>query len=115
MEKLKPEIGYQDFEKIDIRAGTIIKAEKFPEARNPAYKLWIDLGEIGILKSSAQITQNYSLSTLIDMQVCCVINLGEKQIGPFRSQCLVTGFNDKDGNIILATVAKAVPNGSRLY
>ena len=115
MENLKPEISYQDFEKVDIRIGTILKAEKFKEAIKPAYKVWVDFGKLGVLKSSAQISKNYSTANLVGKQVCAVVNLGEKQIGPFKSQCLITGFNDQNNDILLATADKRVPNGARLY
>lgn len=108
-------ISWNDFEKIDLRVGTIIEVDIFPEAIKPAFKVWVDLGtEIGIKKSSAQITNLYTPEQLIGKQVVCVVNFPEKQIGPFRSQVLITGFADDDGNIVLAAVDKAVPNGSRL-
>jgi tRNA-binding protein len=115
MENIKPQISYQDFDKVDIRIGTIIKAEEFKEAIKPAYKVWVDFGKLGVLKSSAQITKNYNTIDLAGKQVCAVVNLGEKQIGPFKSQCLITGFNDPDDEIILATADDIVPNGARLH
>ncbi len=112
---MKSTINYQDFEKVDLRVGTIIEVEDFPEAKKPAYKLKIDLGsEIGIKKSSAQIKNIYSKKELIGKQVVCVVNFPPKQIGPVISEVLTTGF-DTDKGVVLTTVDKPVKNGMKLY
>lgn len=109
-------ITYDDFLKVDVRVGTIVRSETFPEARRPALKVWIDFGsEIGERKSSAQITQHYAPEELVGKQVMAVVNFPPKQIGPFMSECLVLGFSDEDGNIVLAGPAKSVPNGARMH
>ena len=109
-------ISYPDFEKVELRVGTITHAETFPEARKPAYKLTIDFGpEIGIKRSSAQITHYYQISDLIGTQIVAVVNFPPKQIGPFLSQCLVTGFADENGNVTLTRPDHHVPNGSKLF
>lgn len=108
-------ISWQDFEKVELRVGTIIEADDFPEARKPAYKLLVDFGpDIGIKKSSAQITHHYTKEQLIGKQIVGVVNFPEKQIGPFMSQCLVTGFYDESGNVVLAVPDKKIENGKKL-
>lgn len=110
-----PEISWADFERVDLRVGTVTAVEDFPEARRPAYKLWIDFGdEIGIRKSSAQITLHYTRAELIGRQVIAVINFPKKQVGPFMSEVLVTGFADAEGAIVLARPERPVPNGAKL-
>ena len=108
-------IQYADFEKVDFRVGTILRAEVFPEARKPAYKLWIDLGPLGTKKSSAQLTGRYKPSDLIGKQVVCVVNFEPRQIANFFSEVLVTGFSDENDFIVLCGVDKNVPNGARLF
>ena len=109
------DLTWEEFEAVDIRVGTIITAENFKEAIKPAIKMTIDFGdEIGIKKSSAQITDLYNPQDLIGIQVVAVINFPRKQIGPFMSECLVTGFTQPDGSIILAVPQKEAINGSRL-
>jgi len=108
-------ISWADFEKVELRIGTIIEVEDFPEARVPAFKLRIDFGdEIGVKKSSAQITDLYSKADLLGRQVLAVVNFPPKQIGPMRSECLVTGFHRQDGAVVLARPESDVPNGARL-
>lgn len=109
------EITYAGFEKVDVRVGTIVEARVFPEARKPAYILLIDFGqEIGMKKSSAQITVHYTPETLVGRQVMAVVNFPPRQIGPVRSEVLTLGFEDENGAIVLAAVEHVVPNGQRL-
>lgn len=108
------EITWNDFEKIELRVGTILEAFDFPEARKPAYKVRVDFGELGVKMSSAQITKHYTKEELIGKQIVGVVNFPKKQIGKFMSEFLVTGFADEHGDIVLTAVNKKVPNGSKL-
>lgn len=108
-------ISWEDFEKVDLRVGTILAVEDFPKARKPAYQLTIDFGhEIGIKRSSAQITALYTKDALVGRQIVAVVNFPPKQIANFISECLVTGFADTNGDIVLTTVERALPNGAKL-
>ncbi|MGE6218385.1 tRNA-binding protein [Nubsella zeaxanthinifaciens] len=108
------EITWNDFEKVELRVGTIIEAFDYPEARKPAYKVKVDFGDFGIKMSSAQITKHYTIEDLIGRQIVGVVNFPKKQIGKFMSEFLVTGFADENGDIVLSTVERKVPNGSKL-
>ena len=109
-------ISFDDFLKVDIRVGRILTAEPFPQARKPAYKLTVDFGpEIGVKKSSAQITKHYTPETLVGRQVAAVVNFAPRQIGPFMSEVLTLGFPDADGEVVLIGPSQAVPDGGRLF
>jgi tRNA-binding protein len=108
------EITWSEFEQVELRAGTILEVFDFPEARKPAYKVKVDFGPYGIRMSSAQITKNYSKESLINKQIVGVVNFPKKKIGKFMSEFLVTGFEDAEGNIVLTTLDRTVPNGSKL-
>jgi len=111
---MQEEITWNDFEKVVLSAGTILEVFDFPEARKPAYKVKVDFGEFGIKMSSAQITKHYTKEELIGKQIVGVINFPKKQIGKFMSEFLVTGFADQNGDIVLSTIDKKVPNGGKL-
>lgn len=107
-------ITWDDFEKVALRAGTVLEVFDFPEARKPAYKLRVDFGEYGIRWSSAQITKHYTKEELVGRQIVGVVNFPKKQIGKFMSEFLVTGFADEQGDIVLTALERPVPNGSKL-
>ncbi len=110
------EISYDDFVKVDVRVGTVVEAEPFPEARRPAYRLKVDFGpEIGVKKASAQLTAHYRPPDLMGRQVAAVVNFPPKQIGKSLSEVLVLGFPDGDGEVVLVAPDRAVPNGGKLY
>jgi tRNA-binding protein len=111
-----PTITFDDFLKVDVRVGTVVTAEPFPEARKPAYRMTIDFGpELGIKKTSAQITEHYTLDELVGRKVAAVVNFPPRQIGPVMSEVLTLGFPDADGNVVLVGVDREVPDGGRLY
>jgi tRNA-binding protein len=113
---LLPTISFEDFLKVDIRLGTIIKAQMFEEARKAAYQLWIDFGEpLGVKKSSAQVAKNYALGELIGRRVAAVVNFEPKQIGKFMSEVLCLGFPDRNGEVVLVTIDKPALTGGRLF
>jgi tRNA-binding protein len=113
---MTPQIDYDDFLSVDVRVGTVIEVVEFPEARKPAYKLKIDFGdEIGIKRSSAQITVHYGAEELVGRQVAGVVNFPPRQIGPFMSEVLTLGFADANGDIVLLEPERAVPNGARMF
>lgn len=110
------EISFDDFVRVDVRVGTVVDAQPFPEARRPAIKLWVNLGpDIGVRKTSAQLTVHYTPEELIGRQVAAVVNFPPKQIGKFMSEILVLGFPDPDGAVVLLNVDQNVPNGGRLF
>lgn len=113
---MKPTISYEEFERVELRVGTVVKVESFPKARKPAYKLWVDFGpDLGVLQTSAQITIHYSPDQLMGRQVVGCINLGEKNIAGFTSQFLCTGFPDSAGAVVLIGPDHPVPNGMKLF
>lgn len=115
-EAAPPQIAWDDFARVDIRAGTIRRAEPFPEARKPAIKLWVDFGPaLGERRSSAQITQHYDPATLVGRQVLAVVNFPPRQIGPFLSEVLILGLPDADGAVVLVGPGLPVPDGARLF
>ena len=107
------EISWADFEKVQLCAGTVLRVEEFPEARKPAWKLWVDFGPFGVLKTSAQVKALYAADDLVGRQIVGVINFPPKQVGPFRSEFLLTGFTTAEG-IVITTIERPVPNGARL-
>ncbi|MBB3694752.1 tRNA-binding protein [Sphingomonas sp. BK580] len=111
-----PEIAFDDFLRVDVRVGTIVSAEPYPEARKPAYKLVIDFGAaIGRKRSSAQITEHYAVEELVGRQVAAVVNFPPRQIGKFLSEVLTLGFPDRDGKVVLVAPSERVPDGGRLF
>lgn len=109
-------ITYEEFEKLDLRSGTVVKVEEFPKARKPAFKVWADFGtEIGVLQTSAQVTVHYTPETLLGRQIVGCINLGEKNIAGFLSQFLLLGFSDENSSICLITADPKAPNGKKLH
>lgn len=109
-------ISFDDFAKVDLRSGTVVKVEEFPRAKKPAYKVWVDFGkDLGILQTSAQVTAHYTPETLLGRSVVGCVNLGEKNIAGFTSQFLLVGFSDENGAICLITTDPQVPNGQKLH
>lgn len=108
------EITWSEFEQVELRAGTILEVLDFPEARKPAFKVKVDFGPYGVRMSSAQITKHYTKEALVGRQIVAVTNFSNKQIGKFMSECLVTGFADENGDIVLTSLERPVPNGSKL-
>ncbi|MBS4046307.1 MAG: tRNA-binding protein [Alphaproteobacteria bacterium] len=116
MGEITSQITYDDFQKVEIRVGTVIRAEPYPEARKPAIKLWVDFGSpLGVKKSSAQLTRHYTPEGLIGRQVIAVVNFPPRQIGAFMSEILVLGVPDADNEVVLLGPGQPVPNGGRLY
>lgn len=110
------QITYDDFSKIEVRSGTVLKVELFPKAKKPAYKIWVDFGlEFGVLQTSAQVTVHYTPETLVGKQVAGVINIGCRNIAGFESQFLLLGFEDENGAICLVTAERKVPNGKKMH
>ncbi len=113
---MSEQIAFEDFLKLDIRVGTVVEAEPFPEANKPEIKLWVDFGkELGVKKASAQITSNYTVESLIGRQVMAVVNFPPRQIGPVKSEILVLGVSDSEGGIVLLSPDQGVPNGGRMH
>ena len=109
-------ITYEDFSRVELRSGTVVKAEPFPRAQKPAYKVWVDFGsDIGVKQTSAQVTKHYTFENLVGRQVMGGINLAPRNIAGFMSEFLLVGFSDKDGAVCLATVDPRVPNGQKLH
>jgi tRNA-binding protein len=110
------DLSFADFLKVDVRVGTVVRAGPYPEARRPAFKLWVDFGpDLGVKKTSAQITRHYRLEDLPGRQVAAVVNFPPKQIGKFMSEILVLGFPDADGEVVMIAPDRPVPNGGRLF
>lgn len=115
-EGVRDQITFEDFERVDIRVGTVVAAEPFPEARKPAYRLTVDFGPaIGVKRSSAQITKHYSLDELPGRKIAAVVNFPPRQIGPMMSEVLCLGFPDEEGGVVLIGVDRDVPNGGKLF
>ena len=108
-------IDFEEFARVDLRAGTVVRAEEFPEARKPAYRIWVDFGDLGVKQTSAQVTDLYRPQELVGKRVVGVVNLPPKRIAGFESQFLLTGFDSAGGGVVLAQPEREVPNGSKLY